>query len=139
MRETGPRPVGHGMIVGPGFDVNRRCAQESGHGCARKRALGTPYHSVRYGTHRFLYRYYRMVAAKRLSPLTDAPLVWTKIAYRGSIANPRSTLALATLFNLAASGHLKVPATQRCPLDRGAEAHRALQNRLTIGKVVLIP
>ncbi|MFF9853616.1 zinc-binding dehydrogenase [Streptomyces litmocidini] len=47
------------------------------------------------------------------------------------------TLELAAL-DAAATGRLR-PALHRFPLARAAEAHRALENRGTTGKVVLIP
>jgi NADPH2:quinone reductase len=46
---------------------------------------------------------------------------------------------LTELFNLAQLGHLTVTVGGRYRLDRVAEAHRALESRLTTGKVVLIP
>lgn len=46
---------------------------------------------------------------------------------------------LSGLFNLAQSGSLKVSIGGRYPLANAAEAHRVLENRLTTGKIVLIP
>jgi NADPH2:quinone reductase len=46
---------------------------------------------------------------------------------------------LSRLFDLAQSGALKVLVGGRYPLEQVAEAHRVLENRLTTGKVVLIP
>jgi len=46
---------------------------------------------------------------------------------------------LARLFDLAQAGTLKVLIGGSYPLEQVAEAHRALENRLTTGKVVLIP
>jgi NADPH:quinone reductase len=46
---------------------------------------------------------------------------------------------LAELFDLAASGRLKVTIGESFPLEQAAEAHRALESRKTIGKVVLVP
>jgi NADPH2:quinone reductase len=46
---------------------------------------------------------------------------------------------LFRLFDLAQAGNLKVLIGSRYPLEQVAEAHRALENRLTTGKVVLIP
>jgi NADPH:quinone reductase len=45
---------------------------------------------------------------------------------------------LSQLFNLAQIGALKVPPGERYPLDRVAEAHRALEGRLTTGKVLIL-
>lgn len=46
---------------------------------------------------------------------------------------------LAELFDLAISGRLKVTIGGAFPLERTADAHRALETRRTIGKVVLVP
>jgi len=46
---------------------------------------------------------------------------------------------LSSLFDLAQTGNLKVLIGSRYPLEQVAEAHRALENRLTTGKIVLIP
>jgi NADPH:quinone reductase len=46
---------------------------------------------------------------------------------------------LFRLFDLAQAGTLKVLIGGRYPLEQVAEAHRALENRLTTGKVVLTP
>ncbi|MGK9168057.1 zinc-binding dehydrogenase [Inquilinus limosus] len=46
---------------------------------------------------------------------------------------------LAGLFDLAATGALKVIQGGRYRLDQAAEAHRALESRRSTGKVVLIP
>src|ERR1700751_2759637 len=46
---------------------------------------------------------------------------------------------LSRLFDLARAGSLKVLIGGSYPLKQVAEAHRALENRLTTGKVVLIP
>ncbi len=51
--------------------------------------------------------------------------------------NPVRTLELAAL-TAAALGHF-TPAVQRFPLAEAAAAHRALESRATMGKVVLIP
>jgi NADPH2:quinone reductase len=47
--------------------------------------------------------------------------------------------SLTELFDLAASGELKVIQGGRYPLDQVAEAHRAIEERRTTGKVVLVP
>lgn len=49
------------------------------------------------------------------------------------------TAGLAELFELAAQGRLRVAIGGAYPMERAAEAHRALQERRTTGKVVLVP
>lgn len=46
---------------------------------------------------------------------------------------------LAWLFDQAASGRLRVLNGGRYPLDEVADAHRALESRSTVGKVVVVP
>ena len=46
---------------------------------------------------------------------------------------------LFRLFDLAQSGTLKVLIGGRYPLEQIAEAHQALESRLTTGKLVLVP
>ncbi|WP_430681841.1 zinc-binding dehydrogenase [Mesorhizobium australafricanum] len=46
---------------------------------------------------------------------------------------------LAELFDLAASGRLKVAVGGRFPLHEASEAHRLLEERRATGKVVLLP
>lgn len=46
---------------------------------------------------------------------------------------------LAELFDLAVCGQLKVTSGGTFPLELVAEAHRALEGRLTTGKIVLVP
>jgi NADPH2:quinone reductase len=46
---------------------------------------------------------------------------------------------LGWLFAEAANGRLKVIQGGRYLLDRAADAHRAVERRETVGKVVLIP
>ena len=46
---------------------------------------------------------------------------------------------LAWLFDQVANGKLKVLQGSSYPLDRVADAHRSLESRATIGKVVLVP
>jgi NADPH:quinone reductase-like Zn-dependent oxidoreductase len=47
--------------------------------------------------------------------------------------------AMAGLFEGVACGQLKVPQVTQFPLEKAAEAHRALQSGQTVGKLVLIP
>jgi NADPH2:quinone reductase len=47
--------------------------------------------------------------------------------------------SLGALFELAASGRLKVTIGGRFPLHQAGEAHRLLEERRTTGKVVLVP
>jgi NADPH2:quinone reductase len=46
---------------------------------------------------------------------------------------------LAELFDLAVGGEIKVTIGGTYPLERAADAHRALEGRGTTGKLVLIP
>lgn len=46
---------------------------------------------------------------------------------------------LGALFDLAAKGRLAVVEGGRFPLEKAAEAHRAIEERRTAGKVVLVP
>jgi NADPH:quinone reductase len=46
---------------------------------------------------------------------------------------------LAELFDLAVRGEIKVTIGATYPLDRAADAHRALEKRGTMGKLVLVP
>jgi NADPH2:quinone reductase len=46
--------------------------------------------------------------------------------------------SLSELFHLAQIGDLKVPPVRRYSLDRVAEAHSALEDRSTTGKLVLV-
>jgi NADPH2:quinone reductase len=47
--------------------------------------------------------------------------------------------AAAKLFEMIASGRLKVDIAQRFPLDQAADAHRALEARKTVGSTILLP
>ncbi|TSE03602.1 zinc-binding dehydrogenase, partial [Mesorhizobium intechi] len=47
--------------------------------------------------------------------------------------------SLSELFQLAASGRLRVAIGGRFPLDQAGEAHRLLDERRSTGKVVLVP
>lgn len=51
--------------------------------------------------------------------------------------NPRDDLA--NLFELSASGELKVVHGGRYPLAQAAEAHQVVESRQSVGKVVLVP
>jgi len=56
------------------------------------------------------------------------------------LLTPESLRAdLAELFALAAAGSLAVTVGGSYRLDQAAEAHRALENRHSIGKIVLVP
>ena len=46
---------------------------------------------------------------------------------------------LAWLFGQAANGRLRVLQGRRYPLEQAADAHRALESRATVGKIVLVP
>ncbi|UWU12845.1 zinc-binding dehydrogenase [Rhizobium sullae] len=46
---------------------------------------------------------------------------------------------LSTLFSLAVSGALTIAEGASFPLDKAADAHRAIENRSVSGKVVLVP
>ncbi len=46
---------------------------------------------------------------------------------------------LAELFDLSVNGELKAMIGGTYPLDRAADAHRALESRITTGKIVLLP
>ena len=46
---------------------------------------------------------------------------------------------LAELFDLSVNGELKATIGGTYPLDRAADAHRALEARTTTGKIVLLP
>ena len=47
--------------------------------------------------------------------------------------------SLRELFDLATRGELQVTVGGTFPLERAADAHRALEERGTIGKLVLVP
>ncbi|MFN3483699.1 quinone oxidoreductase family protein [Rhabdaerophilum calidifontis] len=56
------------------------------------------------------------------------------------IADRRTYAAMARrLFAAVAAGTLAIPASNRFPLDQVAEAHRALEARLTTGSTILVP
>ena len=46
---------------------------------------------------------------------------------------------LEELFGLAARGHIRLTRGGTFPFDRAADAHRALEERRTVGKLVLVP
>jgi NADPH:quinone reductase-like Zn-dependent oxidoreductase len=50
-----------------------------------------------------------------------------------------SVTALQRLIGYAASGQIRVPLSQSLPLAQAAEAHRLLESRASIGKIVLKP
>jgi NADPH2:quinone reductase len=47
--------------------------------------------------------------------------------------------SLTELFDLAVRGQLRVRIDGRHPLEHAARAHRALEGRTSLGKVVLVP
>ena len=47
--------------------------------------------------------------------------------------------AARDLFDAITQGHLKIEIGQTFPISKAAEAHRALENRETVGSTVLIP
>jgi NADPH2:quinone reductase len=56
------------------------------------------------------------------------------------IADPKDLAATADdLFNVVASGAVKIPIHARYPLKDAVEAHRALESRATTGATVLMP
>ncbi|MDQ3739066.1 MAG: zinc-binding dehydrogenase [Actinomycetota bacterium] len=55
------------------------------------------------------------------------------------LSRPGGIRALETHALAEAAARRLVPAVSRFPLDQAAEAHRALEERRTVGKVVLIP
>ena len=69
--------------------------------------------------------------------ITQQQVLGPPMMERAGGDNPVRTLELAALKE-AEAGHLR-PAVTRFPLAEAAAAHRALENRGTIGKVVLIP
>ncbi|WP_327189771.1 zinc-binding dehydrogenase [Streptomyces xinghaiensis] len=66
--------------------------------------------------------------------VTSEAAVGPRLLNRPGGLRPLETAALEA----AAAGHL-VPAVQLFPLAEAAAAHRALENRATLGKVVLVP
>ncbi|QKV94296.1 zinc-binding dehydrogenase [Streptomyces sp. NA02950] len=69
--------------------------------------------------------------------ITSTPVLGPPMLERAGGPDPMRTLEERSLAQ-AAAGRL-VPAVQRFPLAEAAAAHRALENRATMGKVVLIP
>ena len=73
------------------------------------------------------------------------------LSARGSLYLTRPTLmtfiakrealeaAAAELFDMVASGAVRIQVGQRFPLSRAADAHRALESRATTGSTVLLP
>ena len=80
-----------------------------------------------------------------------APLDPGRLAAGGSLFLTRPTLmtyvagrrelldSAAALFEVVAAGHVKVEVRRTFPLADAAEAHRALEGRLTTGSTVLLP
>lgn len=69
--------------------------------------------------------------------ITQPPTLGPAMLAKAGGDNPLRTLELRALAE-AATGHF-TPAVQRFPLADAAAAHRALESRATMGKVVLIP
>ncbi|MCX5449772.1 zinc-binding dehydrogenase [Streptomyces nigrescens] len=69
--------------------------------------------------------------------ITSEQVLGPPMLARAGGDNPLRTLETAALAE-AAAGRL-VPAVQRFPLAEAAAAHRALESRATMGKVVLVP
>lgn len=72
--------------------------------------------------------------AKKGSLYAARPTLFTHIA------NPKVYAAMARrLFAAVGGGTVKVPVSQKFPLAKAADAHRALESRQTTGSTVLIP
>jgi len=69
--------------------------------------------------------------------ITSEQVLGPPMLARAGGDNPLRTLETAALAE-AAAGRL-VPAVQRFPLAEATAAHRALESRATMGKVVLVP
>jgi NADPH2:quinone reductase len=79
------------------------------------------------------------------------PFSLSELQSRGSLYVTRPTLATysatradleamaADLFEVVASGKVKIEVNQKFPLAQAAEAHRALESRRTTGSTILIP
>jgi NADPH2:quinone reductase len=72
------------------------------------------------------------------------PLIFKNQSIKGfaitpSLAKDAVAAGLAELFALAARGELKVTIGGSYPLEAAAAAHRALEGRSTMGKLVLVP
>jgi NADPH2:quinone reductase len=79
------------------------------------------------------------------------PFSLSELVARGSLFITRPTLATysakradleamaADLFDVVASGQVKIDVNQKYPLAEAAEAHRALEARKTTGSTILIP
>ena len=79
------------------------------------------------------------------------PFTLNELVSRGSLYITRPTLATYTatrdaleatandLFNIVASGAVKIAIGQRFPLAQAADAHRALEARTTTGSTILLP
>ena len=79
------------------------------------------------------------------------PFALTELVSRGSLYITRPTLVSYTstradleataqdLFDIVASGDVKIAIGQRFPLAQAADAHRALEARTTTGSTILLP
>lgn len=63
----------------------------------------------------------------------------TGFAFAPLLTPEKLRTGLAELFDLAVHGQIKVTISETFPLERAAEAHRALEGRRTTGKLVLVP
>ena len=79
---------------------------------------------------------HRPLPSEALWPMVEKNVTLRGFSLEGSA--PHFERALAQLFDWTATGRLKV-ATRRIPLAEAPRAHRELEGRETVGKVLLIP
>jgi NADPH2:quinone reductase len=72
--------------------------------------------------------------AQRGSLFLTRPILFHYLASRGELEQ-----RAAELFGWVSTGLLKLRVDRELPLERAADAHRALEARQTSGKVLLIP
>jgi NADPH2:quinone reductase len=73
-----------------------------------------------------------LVLSQKGSLFLTRPTLFNYIAARDELEQ-----AAAELFDMIASGKVRIEVTQRFPLKHAAEAHRALEARKTSGSTVL--